>query len=186
MGRTVRQQSESGVSLIEVMISAFILTVAMLGVASTMVRGISSLYYTQEQLIAKQKAREALESVFTARSTQNIVFNQIQNTTTTPGIFLAGFQPLKGMGADGIANTADDGNPAVETLNFPGPDGLLGTSDDEIIPLTNFERKITISEVLDSAGAVDPDIRKITVEVRFRANSVWQSFSISSLISKYA
>jgi Tfp pilus assembly protein PilV len=77
MDRTVERKSESGVSLLEVMIASFILVTALLAIALTMVQGISAMYHTQEQLIAKQKAREALESVFTARSTQNIPFSQI-------------------------------------------------------------------------------------------------------------
>ncbi len=98
MGGTVTRPGDAGVSLIEVMISALFLTVALLGIAMTMVAGISSMYHAQERLIAKQKAREALESVFTARSTQNIQFSQIQNTTETGGIFLTGFQAIRGTG----------------------------------------------------------------------------------------
>ncbi len=177
---------ESGISLIEVMISSFFLTVALLAISMTMVQGISAMYHTQEQLIAKQKAREALESVFTARSTQNILFSQIQNTTQTGGIFLTDFQPIRGMGTDGITNTSDDSATAIETMTFPGNDGQLGTGDDESHPLTAFERRITISDVLDSEGNVDPDIREITVDVRFLRNRIWRSVTVSSYISRFA
>ena len=114
MGRSLKLNSDSGISLLEVMMAAFIMTVALMGIAMTMVQGIASMFYTQEQLIAKQKAREALESVFTARSTQNVTFAQLQNTTITGGIFLTGYQPIRGMGTDGIANTADDAATALE------------------------------------------------------------------------
>lgn len=186
MGRPLKLNSDSGISLIEVMMAGFIMTVALMGIAMTMVQGISSMFYTQEQLIAKQKAREALESVFTARSTQNVTFAQLQNTTVTGGIFLTGFQAIRGMGTDGIANTTDDAATAIEALTFPGPDGQLGTADDESHPLTDFERKITISSVLDADNVVDPDIRKITIEVRFKMNKVWQTTTVSSLVSRFA
>lgn len=186
MAGTVERNSESGVTLLEVMISSLFLTIALLGIAMTMVAGISSMYHTQEQLIAKQKAREALESVFTARSTQNVLFVQLQNTTAEDGIFLTGYQAIRGMGTDGIANTADDSLTAIETLTFPGADGQLGNADDEIWPLTGYERKVTITDVLDSDGDVDPDIRQITVEVRFQLNKVWQTVLVSTYVSRFA
>lgn len=186
MGGTVERHSESGVTLLEVMIAALFLTIALLGVAMTMVAGISSMYHTQEQLIAKQKAREALESVFTARSTQNIQFVQIQNDTVEDGIFLTGYQAIRGMGTDGIANTSDDSMTPIEALTYPGNDGQLGTVDDESRPLTGYERRVMITDVLDADGEVDPDIRQITVEVRFQLNDVWQSVMVSSYVSRFA
>jgi type II secretory pathway pseudopilin PulG len=185
MGRTITRAPDAGISIIEVMVAALIITVALLGIAMTMTQGIFSVYYTQEQLIAKQKAREALESVFTARSTQNITFPQIQNTTVNGGIFLTGFQPIYGMGGDGIANTTDD-DTTIETITFPGNDGLLATADDQIRTLNDFQRKITISSVLDGDGNTDPDIRRITVEVRFKMNNLWKSVTVSSYVSRYA
>ena len=58
--------------------------------------------------------------------------------------------------------------------------------DGQSFTLSGYERKVTISSVLDSDGNADPDIRQITVEVRFRVNRVWQSVSISSYISRFA
>jgi len=186
MGDTVKLEGESGLSLIEVMISSFIICVSLLAIAMTMVQGILAVYYTQEQLIAKQKAREALESVFTARSTQGVTFAQIRNDNVEGGIFLTGFQTIRAMGVDGIANTADDAETDIETLTYPGPDGLLGTGDDEKLPLTSYERKITITDVLDVDGRVDPDIREITTEVRFKSHNIWRSIVVSSFVSRFA
>ena len=186
MATTLRLKGEKGLGLIEVMISGLIICIALLGVAATMVQGVSAVYFTQEQLIAKQKAREALESVFTARSTQNITFNQIQNNNVTGGIFAVGFQAVRGMGVDGIANTADDASTNIESIILPGNDGLLGTADDQVLPLTNYQRKITISSVLDTDGNVDPDIRQISSEVRFKTNNVWRSVTVNSFVSRFA
>lgn len=187
MDRTkLNHGSESGVTILEVMIAAMILTIALMSVAMTMIQGMSAMYLTQERLVAKQKARETLESVFTARSTQNITFNQIRNNTVTGGIFLSGFQSVRGMGADGIANTVDDAATAIESIVFPGPDGALGTGDDETRTLNNYERQIVFSDVLLQSGAVDDDIRKVTIDVRFQVQGVWWTVSVSSLISRFA
>jgi type II secretory pathway pseudopilin PulG len=182
-GTEVKRSGQSGMTLIEVMLSAFLITVSLLAVAAAMGQGISAMFFVQEQLIAKQKARELMESVFTARSTQNIDFTDLESIPAE-GIFVVGWQPIRDMGLDGIGNTEDDGD--VETIAFPGPDGNLGTEDDEIRALTNFERRITFSDVLTPDNDVDEEIRKITVEVRFQANGRWWPVTISSYISKFA
>jgi len=185
MGRAL-SGPQSGVGLIEVMIAALILTVALMAVGMTMVQGVFAMYITQEQLVAKQKAREALESVFTARSTQNITFDQIRNAGAG-GIFVDGYAPVRLMGNDGIANTADDGSEPIETVTFPGPDGLLGTGDDETRVLSDFERRIVISTVMLPNGIdPDPDVRRITVNVRFLVRGLWRTVTVSSFISRFA
>ena len=183
MARAVK--TDAGLGLIEVMMAAMILTVSLMAVAMTMVQGMSAMFITQDQLIAKQKARETLESVFTARSTQGITFAQLQNDTVTGGIFRSGYQPIRLMGNDGIANTSDDSS-TIESIVFPGPDGNLGNGDDVTRTLTTLERRITISNVLLPNNAVDPDIRLVTVDVRFQINRVWRTVTVSSYISRFA
>src|SRR5207237_5330 len=123
----------------------FFLMVALLAVAMAMGQGIAATYTSQEQLIAKQKAQEALESVIMARNTQEIGFAQIQSVANG-GVFVTGFQPIQNMGTDGIPNTADDAGP-IETITYPGPDGVLGNSDDVTVSLTGYKRQITISTI---------------------------------------
>src|SRR5262249_36518336 len=108
------KSGESGMTLVEVAIASMFMTVALMSVALSMGQSISALYVSQERLVAKQKAQEALESVIMAKNTQQIQFNQISNTDTG-GIFVLGFQPIQNMGVDGIPNTADDVLP-IETL----------------------------------------------------------------------
>lgn len=178
--------NESGTSLIEVMIATMFMTIALLSVAMTMVQGIAAVNISQEQLIAKQKAQEALESVFTARNTQEITFAQIQNTNVTGGIFLTGFQPVRGMGIDGIANTADDSADPIESFTMAGPDDNLGTGDDTTMSLSSYQRKITISSVLTVTSVVDPDIRKIDVVVSYVVRGITKTVTVSSLISRFS
>ena len=85
-------------------------------------QSVVTMFLVQEELIAKQKVRETLESVYTARNTQ-VSFADIE-TINDGGIFSDGFQPLKLSGNDGLIGTADDG--AVETLLLPGPAGAAG------------------------------------------------------------
>jgi hypothetical protein len=180
------KSTDAGMSLIEVMIASAFLTVALLAVALSMGQGIAATYITQEQLIAKQKAQEALESVMMARNTQQIGFAQIQSVANG-GVFVTGFQPIENMGVDGIPNTADDAGP-VETLTFPGPDGLLGTADDVTVPLTGYKRQITISTLTLPAPDtnIDPDIRRIDVDVQYQVNGVTKTVRLSSYVSRFS
>src|SRR5260370_25128555 len=178
------KHAEQAMRLIEVMIASFFLTVALLAVALAMGQGIAAAYTTQEQLVAKQKAQEALESVIEARNTQQIGFAQIQSTANG-GIFLSGFQPIQNMGVDGIANTTDDTGP-VESITYPGPDGILGTSDDVTVSLTGYMRQITISTInLPNDTNPDPDIRRIDVDVSYVGRGVTKTVRVSSLVSRY-
>lgn len=191
--RTVKSsRPEAGMSVIEVAVASLLLTIGMLASGLTMVAGISSMHISQQRLIAKQKARETLESVFTARNTQNITYNQIRNvsdeTEYTPpvdGIFLDGWQPIKAAGDDGIVNTADDEDP-IETTTLAGPDGLVGTADDLTLTLNDYQRRIAIANILLENGNPDPDIRRITVEVRFRVRNRWEVVTFSSRVSRFS
>ena len=145
----------------------------------------AATYVSQEQLIAKQKAQEGLESVLEARNTQQIGFSQIQSVANG-GIFLTGFQPIQNMGLDGIPNTADDTLP-LETLTYPGPDGILGTADDVTVSLATYKRQITISTLtIPVDGTVDPDIVRIDVDVQYLVNGVTKTVRLSSLVSRFS
>jgi hypothetical protein len=162
----------------------FVMTVTLMGAAMTMGVGISSVVISQGQLVAKQKAREALESVFTARNTQNIDWADIYNTGSG-GIFLAGWQSMRETGADGIANTSDDTAAPVETVVLPGPDGYVGTTDDETLTLNDYQRRITITDIPLETD-VDPDIRRIVVDIRFLDRGVQRTISVSAMISRFS
>jgi len=180
-----QSRDERGTSIIEVLMASLILTTGLLAVAMTLGAGVSSMFIAQEELVAKQKAREALESVFTARNTQNIIFDQIRNVSDG-GIFMNGYKPVVEMGIDGLVNTADDVNEPVEKIVLAGKDLQLGTTDDETRWLTAFQRQITITDVLLQNGNVDPDIRQIAVEVRFQNRGVWRTVRVNSYISKFS
>jgi prepilin-type N-terminal cleavage/methylation domain-containing protein len=80
--------SQRGFSLVEVMIAIAIMTISLVALIAVFGTAIGSTKSAQEDLIARQKALEAMESIYTARNTQQIVFAQIANFPT--GIFTAG------------------------------------------------------------------------------------------------
>lgn len=170
--------SESGVSLIETMIAMLVLTVGAIGMASVFLYGMANATSSPNELVATQKAAEAIESVFAARDAHTITWAQIQNVAEG-GIFVAGAQPMKVAGVDGVLNTSDDG--AVETVVLPGPDQTMGNGDDITMTLTGFTRQITIAAV---GGATD--LRSITVAIVYQAGTVQRTYTLTTYISAFA
>jgi prepilin-type N-terminal cleavage/methylation domain-containing protein len=189
------KSSQRGFSLIEVMISAAILTVGIVTVIGGFGAAITATQYAQYDLIARQKALQAMESIYTARNTQQISFAQIANIGSG-GIFTVGPTRLLNAGPDGILNTADDTNyPASgpcpagpECMVLPGPDGILGTADDAALGLTGFTRQIQINKVFEADGVtVNPNLKQIVVTVTYQkngANNV-RTFTVDALISAF-
>src|SRR5438093_12019869 len=119
--RWKQRNGSEGFSLVEFMVAMVVMLIGLVGMLGLFTHGLFAMKFGDNSLIAKEKAREALESIFTARNTQQVTFSQIKNVSNG-GIFLNGFQSLKIPGNDGIAGTADDG--AIETMASPGPDGV--------------------------------------------------------------
>jgi len=170
-----------GFTIIEALVALGILAVGLLGLAGVMSTSLKRMGDAPTDIILRQKAAEAIESVYTARDTRIRTWAQIRNVQGASGadggIFLDGFQQLKDPGADGLMNTADDGG--VETVVQPGADGRLGTTDDVRVPLSNYEIEIQIRDVSAS-------LRRLTVNVRVRTGSGLRNYSVSTLISSWA
>ncbi len=182
--RSPRRKNSEAFSTIEVLAALFVVTIALTGLLALFGYAISTMTLMQDLLIAKQKSRETLESIFTARNTSQITFDMIQNVSASPGIFLDGYQPLERPQADGLIGTADDAS--VETLSLPGPDGLLNTGDDEVRVLDTFERQIQIDPILIADSSVNPDIRRVLVSIRYNTPMGGQStYTVESYISRY-
>jgi hypothetical protein len=155
-----------------------------LALAGVLAIGLRHVSGSSPSLIAREKAREAVESVHTARDTGALSWGTIRNTTNG-GVFLTGARPLKTAGADGLVNTADDGS--LEQLRAPGRDGILGTADDVLTPLTNFTREIQITDLTrDATTVVNPNLRQIVVIVRYQVNGGWQSYRLTTYVSSFS
>jgi prepilin-type N-terminal cleavage/methylation domain-containing protein len=172
---------QRGFTLIESLVALGILSGGLLALALVLATGVKKLADAPIDLIAKQKATEAIEAVFQARDTRVIIWAQIRNvqggTGADGGIFLDGPQSVRTPGADGLINTADDG--AVENIILPGNDGLLGTADDQTVPLTQYTREIRIRDI----NAV---LRQIDVTVTYQTSNGTRRYSLSTYISSYS
>jgi prepilin-type N-terminal cleavage/methylation domain-containing protein len=188
------RSGQGGFTLIETMIAIAIMGIAIVSVLAAFGTAVAATQNAQENLIARQKALEAMESIYTARNTQQIVFSQIANISAG-GIFTDGPTPLLYAGPDGLVNTADDVNfPATgvcpagpECITLPGPDGILGTPDDAALSLANFQRQIQIGTVLQTDGSINPNLKQVTVTVSYTTGGspVPRSYTVNALISAF-
>ena len=173
-----------GFSLIETMVAMMVLSVALLSLVGVFTMGLQRMRASTPMLIAREKAREAVESVHAARDTAEFAWNTIRNAAEG-GVFLNGPQPLRGPGLDGLVNTADDG--PVETMAKPGADGILSTPDDEIVTLNDFTREVRIDTVnLDGTATVNPNLRQVTVTVRYLVDGGWRTYRLVTFVSSYS
>ncbi len=174
----------AGVTLIEVMIATGILVIGLVGLLGMFSHALATVAIVKDDLIARQKVREAMESIYTARNTSQVVFDDIENVADG-GIFLDGPQSLLVAGNDGLLGTADDGAP--EVMLHPGPDGQLGTGDDVSLSLARFQRTIAIEPILEDDGTVNPDIREVTVTVQYPSSvgGAERSLQVTSYVSRF-
>jgi type II secretory pathway pseudopilin PulG len=178
------RHGEAGFSLVETIIALGILATGLLSLAGVFVMGLGHMAGSSNNLIAREKAREAVESVHTARDTRVITWAQIKNVSNG-GVFLNGQQSIRNPGTDGLVNTADDALEALETLKGPGPDGVLGNTDDTSIPLTDYKRQIVISDLLTN-GVPNLNLRQITVTVFYKVNQATRSYTLTTYISSFS
>jgi len=189
-------KGETGFSLIEVMIAVVVMSVGVLAIIASLASAVAATQSAEEDLIARQKALEGLESVYTARNSQQIPFSEVANTSSG-GIFLTGSQKLLCPGPDGLVGTKDDApctessgavcpNGGVECWVLPGPDGVLGTPDDVTMSLANFSRTITISPVKLPSGVTNANMMAIAITVSYTTPGLpARSYTVNSLISSY-
>jgi type II secretory pathway pseudopilin PulG len=177
--RLTDRSGEAGVTLIETLIAMLVLLVGAIGLAGAFLYGIDRTTSAPSETIATQKAAEAIESVFAARDSLAVEWDDLRNASDD-GIFLDGPQDMHLAGPDAILNTSDDLMQDIESYTLPGPDGDLQTTDDnETVELTGFTREIAISEL----SAV---LREITVVITYQAGTTTRTFTLTALISAYA
>ena len=177
------KQDQWGFSLIEVLISMFVLTTGLLSLAAVVGMAMSTTQSARQDMIAKQLANEAMESIFAARDSAQLQWTSINNVSNG-GIFMDNAQSINLAGGDGIIGTADD-SPA-QVLNEPGRDGIVGTSDDVTLQLTSFKRTIAITPVL-LAGQTSSTLRQLTITISYSTPQIVvpKTYVLSSYISQY-
>jgi hypothetical protein len=176
-------QGEGGFSLIETVVAMGILATGLLSLAGVFALGLNHVASSSPALIAREKAREAVESVHTARDTRTIVWDQIRNVADG-GVFVSGVQdPIRMPGNDGLVNTADDNAAEVEMQRSPGTDGILGNEDDVLRPLSTYTRQIEISPLLKPDGTINPILRQVRVTIGYQVGSARRTYVLTTYIS---
>ena len=157
--------SESGVTILEMVVAMLILTIGLLGLAASIGYAVTVSNKGRNLTNSKLLVVSLLEQMETLRNTEQLTFGQIANqgqvdnsgaTRTFIG-FPTAFQPLSiNPGPDGIFGTSDD-------LISPGPDNIYGTSDDIIDntwAMPGYQRQITITNL-------SANLKRIQVTVRY-------------------
>lgn len=172
---------QTGFTLLETTIAILVLAAGALTLASIFVQGLDIMSRGQFDYIAQQKAAEAIETLFTARDTKVLTWDQIRNVSGSggSGVFLNGPQPLVDPGPDGLVGTADDDKTKPDRIVTPGPDNMLGTADDVVIVLRDFTREIQIVDIA-------PNLRQITVIIRYGTGRSARQLTLVSYISSFA
>ncbi|MGA8270322.1 MAG: prepilin-type N-terminal cleavage/methylation domain-containing protein [Candidatus Sulfotelmatobacter sp.] len=195
----LHKPDQSGFSLIEVMISMVILMVGLVGLLSVFGVAIAANQSSQQDMIARQVASEAMESIFTARDTSQLSFSQINNVASG-GIFANGATSLTCAGPTyGIVGVAGDTSPCltasgaecpnggVQCLTEPGRDGIIGTADDVILSLSNYSRNIVIAPLYDTSGNLIQTLVQVTVTITYSVpnSPVAKTYVLEEYISSY-
>ena len=179
--------SEAGFSLIEVLIAMLVLTGGVLSLLGVIALGVQTVAASSPMLIAREKAREAVESVHAARDTGELAWSRIHNVANG-GVFLAGMQDMRLPGVDGLVNTADDAcadrrDPAPWRRRHPQ------NTDDIISRLIGnlYQREIAITTLnQDGTTTLNPNLRRITVNIRYRVLGGWRTYTLTTYISNYS
>ncbi|HWP43323.1 MAG TPA: hypothetical protein VNO14_08825 [Blastocatellia bacterium] len=174
------EDSQSGYSLIDVMIAIAILLVGILALVSAVTGAVVKTTESQEALTAKQYASSTVEAIFAARDLETLGWDVIGNVGDPQipgGVFVTGVNDIwPSPGIDGIVGTADD---------QAGPDGQLGNADDGT-PVFGFRRQISVRDIPDPDRPGAPiTLRQIDVTIFYRVGSNSRQETFTSYIANY-
>jgi type II secretory pathway pseudopilin PulG len=156
--------SESGVTILEMVVAMLILTVGLLGLAASIGYAVTVSNKGRNLTNTKLLVVSLLEQMETLRNTEQLTFGQIANqgqvdNTGAPRTFIGfptAFQPLSiNPGPDGIFGTDDD-------MISPGPDNIYGNSDDLIDTtwaVPGYQRQISITNLSANLKRVQVTLR---------------------------
>jgi len=179
-----RSRSQQGFTLLEVMISIVVLTAGLVGLLTVFSLSLVAAQASQNDMIAKLLASEAMENVFTARDTDQvdpvlgrpIQWSDIQNVSAG-GIFVDGPTAILGPGGDGIIGTADDSG--AVTLDLANANGTLPATT---ASLSAYTRTIQISNLTGESA-----VRSITVTITYPnpRSPTPKTYVLNGYISQY-
>jgi type II secretory pathway pseudopilin PulG len=159
------RKSESGVTILEMVVAMMILTVGLLGLAAAIGYAMTVSNKGRNVTNSKLLVVSILEQMETLRNTNQLTFGQIANAGSVDNTGASqnfnGFpttftQVSVNPGPDGIYGTSDD-------LTDPGPDGIYGTSDDftdQAWAVPGYTRQILIT-------SLNPNLKRIQVTLKY-------------------
>ena len=184
-----------GFSFIELIVAMSILVVGLLGLAQVFYFGMAIVGTSSAQLIAREKAREAIESVHTARDTRvdhagrrsatsalrrTASARPMRRPATAAVPSSTGEQPLLAAGPDGLVATADD----TGQERTPGPDKHAGHRRRHPASLVS-PAQIDICDIIGN-----PNLRQITVTIRYHGSSavgsLRRTYTLTTYISSFS
>jgi prepilin-type N-terminal cleavage/methylation domain-containing protein len=178
---SVSARSESGFSLLEMVVAITLLTFGLLGAASAIGYAMVASNHGRSITNTKLLAVSILEQMETLRNSDHLTFGQIANVGQVndggaakpfPG-FQPGFQQVStNPGPDGIYGTADD-------LVDAGPDGTYGTADDFVnanFAVVGVTRQIQITSLSST-------LKKVEVSVKYPVNGRLQQLTAISYLN---
>jgi len=162
------QPEERGFTLLEVLIAMVVMVVGLLSLAYGIGLGLEGVQMSTMDTIAREKAREAMEDVFTARDTTTISFSQICNipSGSNPNNcqFVTAFTPMNTADKYGLVNTTLAESNPIETFLVPGASGVLGGTDQPVaVSLTGFQRQISVQQISSSDGYTQLALVTVTI-----------------------
>lgn len=144
MRRDATNNSESGFTLIEVVVAMLVLTIGLVGVVTAITYAVAANNMSRNVTKAKQMIVSALEQTESLRNSGQWNYDQICNCSTTGCIgYPSDFRSVP---------------------NTPGTDGIFGTADDPSDGANpGFTRQILVT-LLDSTN---PNLKKVQVTVQY-------------------
>lgn len=165
-----RAPTHSGFSLIELMVAMVVLLVGLISTAGLVLAGVAASLQAKDLAVANQLAKDAMESVFMARITGRIPFSAVNNKSQPDGIFNDGYQPINAPSPDGLVNT--DLYLAQPPLSYDTPSGR--------VTFDRFQRQILIE---GETVTGDPNLRQVTINVRFTFKGLTSVASVRTVMS---
>jgi hypothetical protein len=187
-------KNEKGFSYLDVLVGLMILMVGVLALCAAVTSAVVRSRESEQQLIAKQLASSALESIFSARDIRfddtdgwdavgNLGSNPVAGTPR--GVFLTGLRPIRVLaGKDGVVGTVDD------ACDAGGPCVVGGVSNLSAV-IQGFRRQITITDIEDPERPSPPNgiwpiaFRRIDITISYNAGRAIREEKVSSIITKY-
>ena len=175
-----KRQSHSGFTMLETIVAIAVLSVGVLSLAAMLGDSLAFMESSQWDYIAQQEAAKTIESIFTARDMGQATWASICNIGNGPSCaFTAVPTKLCAAGPDGILGTADDNCAVLDSILQPGADGTFTAPT--LQPLTTFTRTITIAPVPGVAN-----LNSITVTINYRAGRFSRRYVLVTNISNFS